>query len=359
MTSRVMVIVHELICHPDQVGLTQGDDVVQIFPPHRPNDALGKSILPRRSQEGQHLGDALPRMHRATVSPKIESLSWIRNLGAVSNGKASRSCQTIHSALGRAVTLNWTIRRRAWCKMTKTYNTRPVIVGTVKKSITAVQSMWLRMNTRQVEDRGPLSRSRPRYFEIVARATLCPSMAGSACIRGVPQRGFSAAVRLMSARRSTRISGRPPRDFHGQNNLNPARCQPTTVADLTITRHSRHRRSTCRAPDPDQPVPPHQPRPLDRVLQYGQLVTQQGVLRRESRMGSERSPNESKQHDHPLNVPDRSMQTTPRSHGLPRPTPSFRRGRVLLASRSLLSLSTRDPIEIQSNGLFVELSSLW
>ncbi len=54
--------------------------------------------------------------------------------------------------------------------------------------------------------------------------------------------GFSWLMRLIRARTSRGIGGRPPlhwRDFHVQYSRKPFRCQPMTVSGFTITSISR------------------------------------------------------------------------------------------------------------------------
>ena len=97
----------------------------------------------------------------------MPSRSRMRNRGAASHGHASRSCWAVQPAVGCAVTLTCTIRRRSWARTTNTKSTRKVAVGTVKKSMDASWDTWLARNARQVRDGGFRGR-RPRYFATVA-----------------------------------------------------------------------------------------------------------------------------------------------------------------------------------------------
>ena len=69
-----------------------------------------------------------------------------------------------------------------------------------------------------------------------------PSFRSSPWIRGAPHSGFSRLMRLIRARTSRGIGGRPPlrrRDFHVQYSRKPFRWQPMTVSGFTITSISR------------------------------------------------------------------------------------------------------------------------
>jgi len=59
----------------------------------------------------------------------------MRYLGTVSHGKASAICWPVHVAVGFVVTLKWMIFRLALSRTRKTYRTRKVAEGRVKKSI--------------------------------------------------------------------------------------------------------------------------------------------------------------------------------------------------------------------------------
>ena len=68
-------------------------------------------------------------------------------------------------------------------------------------------------------------------------------------MRGAPQVGFSATIRMMSSRSPLLVdllpTCTPLREIHFQYSLNPARCQRTTVSGwtrITAFRHPDHRR---------------------------------------------------------------------------------------------------------------------
>src|SRR5438874_4926584 len=101
----------------------------------------------------------------------------MRNLGAVSFGKALTICCAVHFALGFAVTLKCTTRRRSEDRTTNTKSTRNVAVGTTKKSIAAMPSRWFLKNERHVGDGG--LRRLTMYFSTVLFATSMPSFTSS------------------------------------------------------------------------------------------------------------------------------------------------------------------------------------
>src|ERR1700730_14990938 len=63
-----------------------------------------------------------------------------------------------------------------------------------------------------------------------------PSLSNSPWIRGAPHSGLAMLISRISRRISTATVGRPERgrDFQRQYDLNPARCQRTTVSGFTI-----------------------------------------------------------------------------------------------------------------------------
>jgi hypothetical protein len=63
-----------------------------------------------------------------------------------------------------------------------------------------------------------------------------PSLSNSPWIRGAPHSGLEMLISRISRRISTATVGRPERDrdFQRQYDLNPARCQRTTVSGFTI-----------------------------------------------------------------------------------------------------------------------------
>jgi len=70
-----------------------------------------------RTRSAQRLSSE-DRMAAGTSVPYFASRSWIRNLGAVANGNASRNCWMIQLLVGCFVMLKCRIRRRSWL-MTK------------------------------------------------------------------------------------------------------------------------------------------------------------------------------------------------------------------------------------------------
>src|SRR6267143_3553506 len=105
-----------------------------------PHPALGDTILPGTSNEVRTAFIFRDRMAAGTSVPYFASRSWIRNLGAVANGNASRNCWMIQLLVGCFVMLKCRIRRRSWLMTKKQWRTPNVIVGTVKKSIAAIAS---------------------------------------------------------------------------------------------------------------------------------------------------------------------------------------------------------------------------
>src|SRR6266404_2251427 len=156
--------------------------------------------------------------------------------------------------------------RRSWVITTNTYKRRKVIVGTTKKSIAAMAPAWFWRKVRQLCDgRRP---DLGRYFRIVAVEACRPSLASSSRIRGLPQVGLTLHIRRMSWINSRSFAGRPGRrlDFHRQNILSPARCQPMTVSGRKtingvlqfgqtplsiIQRHRSTAECGCRSPAPE------------------------------------------------------------------------------------------------------------
>jgi hypothetical protein len=75
-----------------------------------------------------------------------------------------------------------------------------------------------------------------RYFRIVVVEACSPSLASSSRMRGLSHVGLTAHMRRMNRINSRCFPGRPRlrRDFHRQNILKPARCQPMTVSGRKI-----------------------------------------------------------------------------------------------------------------------------
>ena len=85
---------------------------------------------------------------------------------------------------------------------------RNVMVGTMRKSQAAVQSMWLLRKARQLWDGGP-GRGLAMYLATVDSATAWPSSRSSACTQGVPQSGLFGEMRRFRLRISGSTFGRP------------------------------------------------------------------------------------------------------------------------------------------------------
>lgn len=99
---------------------------------------------------------------------------------------------------------------RPWLITKKQYKTPKVSVGTVKKSIAAMASRWFRRKVSQHLPISGLLGARRSQRETVGSETLKPSFSNSPWIRGVPQVGFSAAMRKISSRMCSSTGWRPP-----------------------------------------------------------------------------------------------------------------------------------------------------
>jgi len=186
------------------------------------------------------------RTAAGTCKPYFVSRSKIRNLGAESKGKASRNCWTIHRLVGCLVTLKCKMRRRSWLIRKKQWSTLKVTVGTVKKSIAAMASLWLRRKASQRLAGSRFVETRFIQREMVLSETSKPSIRSSPWIRGAPQLGFSVTIWKMRSRTSFGVC-LPPMGFLVfeiilQYQRNPARCHRTTVSGVTT-------RSACFHPD--------------------------------------------------------------------------------------------------------------
>src|SRR5437899_8758370 len=161
------------------------------------------------------------------------SRSRIRYRGPSSSAHASSSWRAVHAAVGCAVTLKCTSRRRLWVSTTSTNRTRKVAVGTVKKSSAIRSGAWFFKNVRHACDGG--LRGRTMYFDTVACETVRPSFNSSPWILGALHSGFARLICRIRSRRSLAIAGRPHRRrlFHAQYRRNPCRCQPITVSGRT------------------------------------------------------------------------------------------------------------------------------
>ena len=81
---------------------------------------------------------------------------------------------------------------------------------------------------------GPLLRA--IYLATLVWPTSMPSLRSSPWILGAPHNGLAMLISRISRRISAGTTGRPERgrDFQRQYDLNPARCQRTTVSGFTI-----------------------------------------------------------------------------------------------------------------------------
>jgi hypothetical protein len=91
------------------------------------------------------------------------------------------------------------------------------------------------------KERPPSLRGRPPpphtiYLATLVWPTSMPSLRSSPWILGAPHNGLAPLIWRISWRISAVTAGRPQRrfDFHRQYDLNPARCQRTTVSGRTI-----------------------------------------------------------------------------------------------------------------------------
>src|SRR4029453_9757862 len=113
------------------------------------------------------------RTRLENTAPYTASRSRSRYRGAVSHGNASTSCWAVHSAVGVAVTLTWTTRRRSCARTTKTNKTLKNTVGTTTKSTETSVPTWLARNVRHVCDGGV--RRGPRILDTPACEISRPS----------------------------------------------------------------------------------------------------------------------------------------------------------------------------------------
>ncbi len=114
------------------------DHVVEALPADGADDPFDERILPGRPRGGEELlgPQASYRVaERLAVDAVPVADEETRSVGP--RPHASRSCWAVQMAVGCAVTLSCTIRRRSWDRATNTKSTRKVAVGTVKKSMDA------------------------------------------------------------------------------------------------------------------------------------------------------------------------------------------------------------------------------
>src|ERR1017187_3295686 len=132
----------------------------------------------------------MSRTWRRKSAPKILSRSRSRYRGISSKGNASRTCCAVHSAVGWAVTLKWTTRRRSCANTRNTYSTWKRIVGTVKKSTETSVRTWLSRKVRQVCEGG--LRRRTMYFATLVSPMAMPNEQLTMDVGSTPERIFTA-----------------------------------------------------------------------------------------------------------------------------------------------------------------------
>ena len=93
---------------------------------------VGRSLMP------------IARTRALKTFPNARSLSRIRYFGALSHGNASVIWRASHSAVGFRVTAIHNNRRREWPRIRNANSCSKAIVGTTKRSIEAIPSIWLR-----------------------------------------------------------------------------------------------------------------------------------------------------------------------------------------------------------------------
>src|SRR3954452_7178876 len=81
-------------------ALSEDDDVIQTLAAKRTSEPFDIGPLPGRSRCGKHLFDADGFYLIDEVLPEDSIRSRSRYWGALSQGKASRSCWAVHSAIG-------------------------------------------------------------------------------------------------------------------------------------------------------------------------------------------------------------------------------------------------------------------
>ena len=99
--------------------------------------------------------------------------------GCAAFGKASRSCCGIQALAGCLGALKWRTRLRLSSITKKQYETQEVAVGTVKKSIVAIDSRWFFKKTNQTLRAPSLRPTRARCRETVRSESSKPSFNSS------------------------------------------------------------------------------------------------------------------------------------------------------------------------------------
>jgi hypothetical protein len=102
-----------------KVRLVHDDDVIETLPSGRADHAFDVWILPGTRRRGPDLDDTHAREATLEGRPVDAVAIPVNPRGAESSGKASTTCCAAHSAVGCAVVLRCTMRRR-WREGTTT-----------------------------------------------------------------------------------------------------------------------------------------------------------------------------------------------------------------------------------------------
>ncbi len=119
MRTALFVVLEIILQYPAQPGLMEDNDMIQALPSNRPDQPFNRGVLPRALGRSQEFVNAYPFGISRNFCPYAPSRSRSKYFGALSQGKASKSCRAVHSAVGLAVTAKCTGRRRSWSRITK------------------------------------------------------------------------------------------------------------------------------------------------------------------------------------------------------------------------------------------------
>src|SRR5882724_1429263 len=211
-----------------KVAFAQNEDMIETFAPDRADESLGERVLPRAVGRGQHFMDpqALHSvLERVTVdavaiAEEIERRAVLRErvdelLGGPGGGGMLGDVEVEDTA---------------------------AVVGEHdqdEKDAEPGAGHGEEIDRDQVGDRRRFGISR----ETVRSATSRPSLRSSPWIRGAPQSGLAAAIRMTRTLISALTGGRPPvggAESLVQCSRNRRRCQRRTVSGVTITRGCFH-----------------------------------------------------------------------------------------------------------------------
>src|SRR6516162_260711 len=209
-----------------QLPFVHSNDMLQQLPPTAFDPALRHPVLPGTLERGLDRLNPEGSHGSGTSTPYFRSRSKIRNRGTEPNGKASRNCCATHWLVGCLVTLQCRTRLRSWAITKKQYGTPKLMVGTVKKSIAATTSWWLR---RKASHRLPGSGSLGARFiqrEIVRSEMSNPSISSSPWMRGAPQVGFSATMRKINPAAPSASAFAQPATGSGRSASNTCESRP-------------------------------------------------------------------------------------------------------------------------------------